>query len=190
MLAAYQADSSESNGKQAVVLSTFDVLIAGQKELLKYIKITAAFCFCWQLEEQPKPLNIIIKSVQDCMKEERFRLISHVAADAASELCRILLVRNRSVYERFNKSLLEKIGEKYERYELKVELKKNDKRINAEYMESLRLYILNVVKLDPGWLLQFRSVFIGRLAEPDSDKINPNLQILSGTADKLMAICS
>lgn len=47
------------------------------------------------------------------MKEERFWLVSRVAADTACELSRILLARNRSVYERFNKSLLEKVGEKY-----------------------------------------------------------------------------
>ncbi len=96
-----------------MILSTFDLLIASQKELLKYMKILGSFCFCWQLNEQPKPLNIIIKGVQECMKEERFWLVSRVAADTACELSRILLARNRSVYERFNKSLLEKVGEKY-----------------------------------------------------------------------------
>ena len=89
-----------------MILSTLDLLIANQKELLKYMKILGSFCFCWQLNEQPKPLNIIIKGVQECMKEVRFWLVSRVAAGTACELSRILLARNRSVYERFNKKFV------------------------------------------------------------------------------------
>jgi len=46
-----------------------------------------------------------------------------------------------------------------------------------------------IVKLDSGWLAHFRNSFIEKLSEPDSECVNPSLQILSGTADKLMMIC-
>jgi len=98
MLTVYQNDPEQNCGQNAAILSTFDLLIASQKELLKYIKIAASFCYCWQLNEQPKPLNILTKAVQDCMKEERFWLVSRMAADTGCELSRILLACNRSIY--------------------------------------------------------------------------------------------
>lgn len=69
-------------------------------------------------------------------------------------------------------------------------MKRNDKRFNAEYMESLGLYMSQIVKIDAVWLSYFKNSFIGKLTEPDSEATNSSLQILSGTADKLMTICS
>jgi hypothetical protein len=69
MFSTYQSASQEQSPQTAAVLSTFDLLIASHKEMLKYIKILSSYSYCRHLLGQPKPLNIIIKAVQDNMKE-------------------------------------------------------------------------------------------------------------------------
>lgn len=124
------------------------------------------------------------------MKVERFWIVSRATTDAAFELSRILLVKNRSVYDKFNRNMLDKVGKGYEHHELRADMKRNDRRFNSVYMESLGLYVLSVVKLDEGWLRTFKGSFFDDLRSEDSERTNSSLQILSGTADKLMQICT
>lgn len=97
---------------------------------------------------------------------------------------------NPSVYKKFNKNMLEGVATRYELSQVKAEVRKNDLRINSEYMEAIGEHILRIVEVDPNWLVSFSDSFTGHLDKPDSADANPSLQLLSGTASKLLLICS
>lgn len=146
-------------------------------------------------DKQPK-LNIVIKAIHENVREERYKFVAWAAGKAAVQLAAFLLKSNPSVYKKFNKNMLEGVATKYELSQVRVDFRKNDLRINAEYMEALGEYIVKVVTIDSNWLICYSDSFTSHLSEPetpnssDAAKPNPSLQLLSGTANKLLLICS
>lgn len=67
----------------------------------------------------------MIKSIHENTREERYKFVSQVTAQAGVALASYLLKSNPSVYKKFNKNMLEGVASKYELSQLKVDTKRN-----------------------------------------------------------------
>lgn len=115
-----------------------ETIVEIQKDLIKHLKILASYCYCCLIPtEQPKPLNLIIKSIQENLKEERYHFITNIASTCMLKLSSILILKNKSVNTKFTINTLNQIASKYELRTTDISRNKGHFQIDATRMEGI-----------------------------------------------------